>query len=213
MKPFRGEGSVTELKDIAWLAGIIDGEGCFSVKRPIRRLSGKRVGYKTSYQVWLVLCNTSKAMVERAVAILDGLGVKHQPVRRVWKGKKATRWQYWLHVARKDEVLRLTEALLPHLTAKRCEAEMVTWFLKRACQKSVYRTTVLDRAVLDGMAAVKRNGGEAPAEVRELLREVIPSQASVGHREIGEMLEGVETRSVTPKDNPTHERPASSAPN
>ena len=204
---------MTELKDIAWLAGIIDGEGCFSVKRPIVRQSGKRVGYKTSYQVWVVLCNTSKAMVERAAQILDGLGVHYQPIRRVWKGKNATRWQYWLHVARKDDVLRLTEALLPHLTAKRCEAEMVSWFLKRACQKPSYMTTVLDRTVLDAMAAVKRNGGEAPAEIRELLREVIPSQASAGHREIGEAPEGVETRSVTPKDNPTHERPAPSVPN
>lgn len=201
---------MTDLKDIAWLAGIIDGEGCFSVKRPIRRLSGERAGFQTTYQVWVVLCNTSKAMVERAVAILDGLGVKHQPVRRVWKGKRATRWQYWLHVARKDEVLRLTEALLPHLTAKRCEAEMVSWYLKRACQKPCYKTTVLDRVVLDAMADVKRNGGEAPAEVRELLREVIPSQADVGHRAIGETSEGVETRSVTPKDNPTQERPAPS---
>lgn len=195
--------------DIAWLAGIIDGEGCFSVKRPIRRKSGVRAGYKTSYQVWLVLCNTSKAMVERASSILTDAGIAHQPIRKVWKGRKATRWQYWLHVAKKADVLRATELLLPHLTAKKLEAEVVCWFLRRACRSRVYRTTPLDRAMLDAMSVIKRNSGEAPAEICEMLREVIPSQAISGTGvAAGGEMEGVETRSVSPNDNLTHECPA-----
>jgi hypothetical protein len=195
--------------DIAWLAGIIDGEGCFSVKRPIRRKSGVRKGYKTSYQVWLVLCNTSRPMMEKTAQLLRDMGVGHQPMRKVWKGKKATRWQYWLHIAKKAEVLRVTEILLPHLTAKSDEAEVVVWFLRRACEKSVYRTTPLDRAMLDSLSEIKRNGGEAPAEIREMIREVIPSQAVSGtDMAVGGEAEGVETRSVSPNDNLTHECPA-----
>lgn len=197
--------------DIAWLAGIIDGEGCFSVKRPIVRRSGKRSGYKTSYQVWLVLCNTSLSMVERAQKILRGLGIEPQPIRKRWKGKKATRWQYWLHLAKKADVLRATQALLPHLTAKKTEAEVVVWFLNRACQAKTYKTTHLDRVMLDSMSLIKKNGGEAPAEVADLLREVIPSQAESGASvAAGVDSEGVETRSVSPNNNPTQERPAAS---
>jgi hypothetical protein len=195
--------------DIAWLAGIIDGEGCFSIKRPIVRKSGERVGYKTCYQVWLVVCNTSEPMIERVRSILEAAGIKHQPIRKVWKGDKATRWQWWIHIAKKRELLRATELLLPHLTAKKVEAEVVAWFLRRACKKSVYRTTHLDRAVLDALSLVKRNGGEAPAEVAELLRAVIPSQAVSGDRMPSDQeTEGVETRSVSPNNNPTHECPA-----
>jgi hypothetical protein len=195
--------------DIAWLAGIIDGEGCFSVKRPIRRKSGVRKGYKTSYQVWLVLCNTSLPMMERTTRILREVGISHQPIRKVWKGKKATRWQYWLHIAKKKEVLRATEFLLPHLTAKADEAKVVVWYLRRACQVSVYRTTPLDRAMLDSLSVIKRNGGEAPAEIRQMIREVIPSQAVSGADvAVGVETEGVETRSVSPNDNLTHECPA-----
>lgn len=191
--------------DIAWLAGIVDGEGCFSVKRPIDRADGK---YKTAYQVWLVLCNTSEAMIQRSAAILTDAGIHYQPIRRVWKGARATRWQYWLHVARKIDLLRTTQILLPQLTAKRLEAEIVVWYLTRACQHKVYRTTALDRVLLDAMATIKRNSGEAPTEIRELLREVIPSQAVLGQSSIAiERAEGVETRSVSPNDNPTHERP------
>lgn len=193
---------------IAWLAGIIDGEGCFSIKRPIQRKSGKRVGYRTSYQVWLVLCNTSQSMVERTSEILDTLGIGHQPIREVWKGKGATRYQYWLHIARKNELLQLTEILLPHLVAKRDEALVVAWYLRRACRSKVYRTTTLDRAMLDAMSEIKRNGGEAPAHVMEMMREVIPSEAMSGTgATAGGDVERVETRSVSPNNNPIHECP------
>jgi len=198
--------------DIAWLAGIMDGEGCFSVKRPIVRKSGKARGKMTSYQLWVVICNTSKAMIDRVSRILTDVGVHHQPIRRVWKGQKATRWQYWLHVAKKDDVLKITRILLPHLTAKKTEAEVVEWFLNRACQVKMYRQTKLDAVVLETMSVIKRNGGEAPAEVEAILREVIPSQATGGHRMADVLVEGVETRSVSSNNNPTQERPASQRP-
>jgi hypothetical protein len=192
--------------DIAWLAGIVDGEGCFTVKRPIVRKTFN-AGRKTSYQVWLVVCNTSQAMVVRMAEILRTLGIRHQPIRRVWKGKLATRWQFWLHVARKHELLALTEALLPHLTAKKVEAEAVCWFLRRACREKYYRANRLDGAVLDSLSAVKRNGGEAPAEVLDLLRAVIPSQALEGSAKAEGSGEGVETRGPSPNSNDPHERP------
>lgn len=196
--------------DLAWLAGIVDGEGCFSVKRPIVRQTYQQ-GKRTSYQLWLVICNTSEPMMRRVKKIYDALGVEVGPIRRAWKGKKATRWQFTLEVARKHTLLMLTQAILPHLTAKRDEALVVEWFLKRACATKSYKPTAFDRLALESMAAIKRNGGEAPAEIRELLREVIPSQAVSGHHLAGGVeTEGVETRSMSPNDNSTHECPAPS---
>jgi len=196
--------------DIAWLAGIVDGEGCFAVKRPIKRKSGKRQGSTTSYQLWLVLCNTSQAMVIRASRILTEIGVQHQPIRRVWKGDKATRWQYWLQLARKHDLLKATEALLPYLTAKKTEAEIVVWYLRRACQVEQHKMTAVEAAIIDSMAVIKRCGGEAPAEIERMLREVIPNQAVSGRRQADDgETEGVETRSVSPNNNPTHECPTS----
>jgi len=195
--------------DLAWLAGIVDGEGCFSVKRPITRQGAHRPGHRTSYQTWLVICNTSEPMMRRVRSIYDALGVTGAKPRRVWKGKKATRWQHWLEIARKHELLRVTQAILPHLTAKRDEALVVEWFLKRACGVKNYKPTSLDRLALESMAAIKRNGGEAPAEILEILREVIPNQAVSGsHLADGLETEGVETTSVSSNDNPKHECPA-----
>jgi len=196
--------------DLAWLAGIADGEGCFSVKSPIVRSTGKRAGSRTSYQLWFVLCNTSKPMIDRVASILKATGVQSGTMRKVWKGKKATRWQYWIEIARKHDLLRLTEMLLPHLTAKKTEAEVVIWYLRKACAVNQYHASALDIALLNALSDVKRNGGEAPAEIEEMIREVIPSQASAGHRQADDVaLEGVETRSVSPNDNPTQECPTS----
>jgi hypothetical protein len=193
--------------DLAWLAGIVDGEGCFSLKRPIIRQT-YQPGKRTSYQLWLVICNTSKSMIDRISKILDAAGVEYPKVRKVWKGKRATRWQYWIHVQKKHALLKITEALLPHLTAKRTEAEVVAWFLRRACRERCYRPTQLDVAVLGTMSQLKKNGGEAPADVIDILREVIPNQADSGTPSPGGWeSEGVETRAVSSTDNPPHECP------
>ncbi len=196
--------------DLAWLAGIVDGEGCFSVKRPLTRLSGERRGSRTSYQLWLVICNTSRPMMERIGQILTDHGVGHKPMRKVWKGKKATRWQWWLEVQKKHELLKITTLLLPYLTAKRDEAFVCRWFLSKACQAKQFHPTPFDKLVLDSMSTIKKNGGEAPAEVREFLREVIPSQAVPGDRVIDQGTEGVEARAVSSTDNPPQECPAAS---
>lgn len=192
--------------DIAWLAGIVDGEGCFSIKMPVKRGTGRRC-----HQVWLVICNTSQAMVEHAADIIVSVGAKRPSIRRVWKGKKATKWQFWLNIGAKNDLLVVTEALLPHLTAKRVEAEVVAWFMRRACGQKAYKRTALDIAVLETLSVVKRHSGEAPAEVKDLLREVIPSEALRGtvSAKTGRK-ERVETQTGEPNNNPVHECPASS---
>lgn len=168
--------------DIAWLAGIVDGEGCFTVKRPIRRKSGENAGKRTSYQLWMVVCNTSKPMMDKMQSILETLGIEHQPMRKVWKGARATRWQYWLHVAKKAQLLKLTKILLPYLVAKKHEALTVIWFLEKACKESNYRSSQFDQEILDALSLVKRNGGEVPAELANKFREIIPSQAWSGQQ-------------------------------
>ena len=190
--------------DIAWLAGIVDGEGCFSVKNPVRKGNGR-----ACHQVWLVICNTSLPMMNRCRAIIESLLGKKVSMRKVWKGKKATRWQYWISLGHKQDLLTVTETILPHLTAKRVEGEVIAWFMRRACRAKAYKRNALDVAVLESLSAVKRNGGEAPAEYMELLSEVIPSEALVGAvYETAGTRERVETRNLSPNDNGSHERPA-----
>lgn len=198
---------MTHETDIAWLAGIVDGEGCFSVKNPVKRGTGR-----TCHQVWLVICNTSERMIVRCADIIERLGAKRPSIRRVWKGKRATRWQFWLNIGGKDDLLLVTKSLLPHLTAKRVEGEVIKWFLTRACGQRAYVRTDLDIAVLETLSKVKLLGGEASAQIADILRMVIPSEALEGTSAKLGSRERVETRSVSPSNNPTHECPTSSGP-
>lgn len=146
--------------------------------------------------------------MRQVVEVLAAVGVEHPKMRRVWKGKRATRHQWWIHIARKHELLKLIRILLPHLVAKKDEAVIFEWYLQKACSEKLYHLTALDLVILESLGEVKRNGGEAPAHIRKMWSEVIPSQAVPGCRMVSGMgTEGVETRSVTPKNNPIHECP------
>lgn len=147
--------------------------------------------------------------MQRVAEVLSAMGVKHPKMRRVWKGDRATRHQWWLHIARKQELRKAIMALLPYLVAKKDEAVVFAWFLEKSCAEKFYHCTALDLAILESLSEVKRNGGEAPAHVRKMWSEVIPSQAVSGHRMVGGVeTEGVETTRVTPKNTLAQECPA-----
>jgi hypothetical protein len=184
--------------DIAWLAGIIDGEGSISCRLYPRR--------KTSVQTQMILCNTSKSMIDRVVSILDDMGIGHGSVRVVDKDVKQPHYkaQYWVEVARKHELLKLLRVLAPHLTAKHYEAVLMIDYLKRKCAVKAYKHTVVDRDLVPMMQALKRSSGEPLPEVVSYLRGQSRAKLSVDKV----LREGVETRSVSSNNNPTHERPA-----
>jgi hypothetical protein len=103
---------------------------------------------------------------------------------------------------------RNTYALLctvrPYLVTKALEADLSLDFLQRAVSTDRYK--MMDRdLLLARLAKQLRHGcGEARTQALVILGQVTPSQAAEG---IGS-AEGLETRSVSPNNNPTHERPA-----
>jgi len=84
---------------------------------------------------------------------------------------------------------------------------LVISFLERSISSGKYKATVLDRAMAEVAQKLKLGRGEAPAEANQLLGEVIPNQATVGKVAV----EGLQTRSVSPNNNPTHECPTPSS--
>lgn len=89
------------------------------------------------------------------------------------------------------------------------QAEIALWYLRKACAEKQYRATPVDVAMLETLSEIKRNGGEAPAHIRKMMSEVIPSQAEPGRRNASvEGSECVTTTRVRSTNNPAHERPA-----
>ena len=132
--------------DIAWLAGVFDGEGCVQVSRSVRKNTAPP-------SVVLTITNTSALLVERVVETLRTLGVK--PFVYYTKPKK-TRAYCQVRVSRKRDVLVVAEVLEQYATAKREELRIAITYLKKSCQVRQYKVTDEDVAALESMSEIKR---------------------------------------------------------
>jgi hypothetical protein len=149
---------ITDL-DIAWLAGVFDGEGCVYVQR------SKRKGDRVVCSVALNIANTSAELVERVVRLERGLGCA--PVV-TFESRYTKKPAYYVKVARKVDALALAKALLPHATSKRAELQMAIWYLERSCKVRQHVATKQELEVLDTIRGVK-HGEALPESVARLL--------------------------------------------
>jgi hypothetical protein len=145
--------------DIAWLAGVFDGEGCVRVQR------SKRRGGRCVFSIVLTLANTSTDLVDRYLTILRGLGLTPNVDLAT---KYTKRPIFYVKVARKNEALALARSLAPYATSKRSELRMAILYLERACESTHHTASPHDLEILGAITAVK-HGGLVPSGVNHLL--------------------------------------------
>jgi hypothetical protein len=145
--------------DIAWLAGVFDGEGCVYVLNA-RRPSGRVVS-----SLMLIMTNTSAPLVEKYIATLDKIGIR--PNVNI-DTKQGTRPLYFVKVSRKRDMLMMAKTIVGYTTAKRAELGMAIWYLERACKVRQYVATEDDKAVLQAISDVKHNK-HVPSQVERML--------------------------------------------
>jgi hypothetical protein len=149
--------------DIAYLAGVFDGEGCVHVQRTKRKARGG--GTRIVSSITLVIANTSAALVERCVSTLRSLGVRPNVYE---EPKYGTRTIYFVKVQRKKEALVVAKALVEYAHAKRSEIQLAIWYLERSCSSRQHYATEQDVEVLDTISKLKR-GNHMPTTVKKLL--------------------------------------------
>ena len=98
--------------EAAYLAGLLDGEGCLSVRRGRWARPGIEV------------CMTQRAPLARAQEI-TGAGSIYR--RRETRERRRDVWKWC--VTRGDELLRIVRAVQPWLTVKTADAHVVALFL------------------------------------------------------------------------------------
>ena len=109
-----------ELTDIeaAYIAGLIDGEGCLAIIR--QKNSNCRGGY--AYRCGLRFANSNQAIVEwLAEKVGTGCVKAHQPKMRNSKCQRC--WDIW-----GDDAAALTQRLLPYLRIRRPQADLLLSF-------------------------------------------------------------------------------------
>lgn len=149
--------------NIAYLAGVFDGEGCVQVQRSKRKARGG--GTRVVSSILLTIVNTSTPLIEKCISVLAENGVSAKIYNEL---KYGTRPIFFLRVAKKREVLILARLLLPYAIAKKSELQMAIWYLDRSCAARQHVATAQDVEVLDTISAVK-HGGKIPASVRRLI--------------------------------------------
>jgi hypothetical protein len=143
---------------LAWLAGIIDGEGCLTI---FRRTYRDRRGIKQLLPAANVtITNTSVEMIGACRGILDTLGVKYtmnDPHAGSCCAKKPL---VRISVRNYGSIQVLLKAILPHMVAKRFQAEQVLEFVRRAMAKGFDKES--RQVFLDAVSS--RNQSGAPSE-------------------------------------------------
>ena len=134
---------VTET-EIAWLAGILDGEGCITAKKP----SPSALTFRVTFE------SVSEAMIKKVRSVLDELGVDYVvdgPKRRPW----STRPSFRVRIQKKEDVLQFCDLILPFSVVKRSELELVKGFLDKAVGH-YHTATEQDLLILDQLRELKK---------------------------------------------------------
>lgn len=118
--------------ELAWLAGIIDGEGTINiVKKPDRkRKDGTR---RYNYWTLLQLSNTNEILIMKVIEIMKKLGTNPY----IWEKAETEKWKksYQLSLQRMTKVKKILDQIKPYLIAKKPQAEIVLNFINSRLSK------------------------------------------------------------------------------
>jgi len=108
---------------LAWLAGIIEGEGCFSINQ---------AGKDRNYFVYCIsITNTDSVLLNQCSEILKEINVDNRVVRRNIQIENR-RTRYDLKVEGIDKLILTINAIMPYIFGqKKAQAELMLNFLLR----------------------------------------------------------------------------------
>ncbi len=140
------------LADIAWLAGIVDGEGCLRAKFNSHD--------RTIPTIWLELRigNTSMSLLEKCQRIIQDLCHKKHNLNKHCRTENLhVMWS--IEVTKQNYLLTVIEAILPHLTSKRAQAEAMLVYLRSRKNRKHYHQpyTQEELGLVDALKFLKRS--------------------------------------------------------
>lgn len=123
------EGNQLKETDLAWLAGMFNGDGCFSLKFRVR--SGT---IKCDLSLTLTQCDPS--VIERAVNILDDLGI-NPGISEYEPSGAGIHTKYNVRISRMAHISRVIDAILPFMVGnKSAQAGLMKRYIDRRIEYS-----------------------------------------------------------------------------
>jgi len=130
--------------DIAWLSGIIDGEGCVTAQQNSVRSLTFRVTIES----------VSAVMIDRVRDILHQCGVEYRMEGPLWR-ERSTRFSRRVRVDKKQAVQRLCDLVLPYSVVKKAELVLIKSYLDKAVG-TYYSATEEDLEILAKLRELKK---------------------------------------------------------
>ena len=112
------------IRDLGWLAGILDGEGSI-----VLGTFKRKEGYLQTYHD-VRFYNSDEEVINKVVKILDMNGIKSFTSSRLQYGNLGDRQGFTVAVSNNASVVKLLEAVKEDLTCKKARAELVLRFCK-----------------------------------------------------------------------------------
>ena len=147
------EIQLSKESQLAWLAGLIDGEGCVYLGAKRRR--GDNM--PTFLGCWVGIEMTHRATIERAATLMRELS--KDPIRIKERDRPlGTKRQYIATTSSQLGALQLLVSIHKYLIAKRLEALLIIDYLLRATSVKYYKATALDRRIAKCVKSLKKTG-------------------------------------------------------
>ncbi len=164
---------------IGWLAGIIDGEGNFTIR--ILFHNTKTLGKRARFQPQLVIVNTRKSMIDKIAQIYDELGIKYRIYERD-RSLKNPNWKICHHIIIYATGLRILIPLIKSYCDKLDEIEILEEFLKTNKRKggaSIYTNDELQNMEKIRLKLVDLHGTTAATLSTRMANECLLSDEEV----------------------------------
>lgn len=109
----------TTTHQLAWMAGIWDGEGTFGIYPTRKQYCGR-----------LTLSNTCPIMINEIVKIFDSIGIRGHIWQETTSRKANHKKAYHITLNKLGDVKIATEMMLPYLVSKKARAEILLRFIE-----------------------------------------------------------------------------------
>ncbi|OGG08863.1 hypothetical protein A2154_02210 [Candidatus Gottesmanbacteria bacterium RBG_16_43_7] len=138
---------------IAWLAGVIDGEGSFTIFN--RKNKSKNGNFIVTPTANITITNSNKALIDECEQILKNIGVKYSLKN---PRNSTTRTLERLDIRNYKSIMILINILLPYLVGKKDQAILMKEFVKKALFRIHFSNSTERREFLVRMSKLNKLG-------------------------------------------------------
>ena len=131
--------------DIAWLSGIVDGEGCFQA----RLISNKSLFFSFRLE------NTSSKMIDKVKEILSNNKIEFK-IYSSLRRHNSTKDIFRVEIGKKLHLLQFCNLIFPYLITKKDECECLITFLLKSCKTKHFICSEEDKLIINQLKLMKK---------------------------------------------------------